>query len=270
MRNLHLLSLNAKGGDALHRLEVAVAILLATLIPTTVSAQVADEPPVQPLTPEAGLVDCPDGSYSLGFDDPELMDEFLVCVTAMVKPFFEALLPTATFPEIFFVDYDTSMHDLCDNPETPGDEDADDLSAHYCGVDTAVFIGAELIWSEFKDIYGDMSLPVTLAHELGHWYQDMMGRFDLLEAGEDETVEVVRANEIHADCMAGAWTQFAAENNWLEPDDVREGTVAMVSYASSYTDARNHGNARERALAYRSGFFGGAESCAQYWVPPTE
>ncbi len=111
---------------------------------------------------------------------------------------------------------------------------------------------------------GDFAASFVLAHEFGHAMQARLPR--------QEELGVLR--ELQADCFAGAWARWVAQQKLLAAGDLDEATLAVFIArdvpGTPWTDPAAHGSGFERTRAFGDGFESGAKSCypapAEDWV----
>jgi predicted metalloprotease len=111
---------------------------------------------------------------------------------------------------------------------------------------------------------GDFAAAFVLAHEFGHAMQ--------VRLPQQEQVGLLR--ELQADCFAGAWSQWVAQNGLLEAGDLDEATLAVFSArdvpGTEWTDPAAHGSGFERTRAFGDGFESGPQACypapAEDWI----
>jgi predicted metalloprotease len=198
--------------------------------------------------PPLGSDGCPTESFEGAYTDRAQMRQYLLCTKPQVDQYFVEVYPNDPLPTVFYVaEGDRSPHGCT------GD-DADDMSYFYCPSDESVYIGGRGIWIEYVDLYGDMSLPVSLAHEYAHHYQFLRGHVKTTEA------EVLRG-ELQADCIAGAWTDYAFRSGWLEGDDYQEAEAVLLFISHPDIEDRTHGTAAERIASFTLGFDDGIVAC---------
>jgi len=182
------------------------------------------------------------------------MGSFVDTVNPMIKEFFTAEYPNLRAPQnIVYVPATQRTSSAC------GVHDG--ASYEYCPANDSIYVGQDLVWSFFR--IGDAAPVIGLAHEWGHHLQSMKRLPSPRTAAESVTYE----NQ--ADCVAGAWAQFADEKGWLEAeDDLADVTGLMRSIGSRESRARDHGTVAERATAFQKGFDGGLKACNSY-LPST-
>jgi hypothetical protein len=145
-----------------------------------------------------------------------------------------------------------------------------DMSYEYCGPDRTVYVGQDLLWELYSDI-GDVAAVAGVAHEFGHYLQDVERVPD--PTSPAETIP----HENQADCVAGAWFGYAEELGMVEEDDDRQDLVALLDFiGSSEADpGRDHGTTAERTVSLYRGIDGGLAACNAFFpdtplLDPTE
>ena len=136
-------------------------------------------------------------------------------------------------------------------------------AAFYCVLDQTIYYSTEFRQMIEAEI-GDYGWVVVIAHEWGHHVQlqlgtDLVGALD--QSGSLAPVEL----EQQADCLAGAYTQSAEQQGWLDDTDVNEA-VFMTSLSgdpvgTSWGDPNAHGTGDERVAAFLDGYTGGITDC---------
>jgi predicted metalloprotease len=164
-------------------------------------------------------------------------------------------------PAEFGVEYTAPERYVYYRPEegpgpTCGDEEAPPKNAFYCPV------GDFIAWDESGLLIpyyvgaGDFAAAFVLAHEFGHAMQARLP--------QQEELGVLR--ELQADCFAGAWAAFLSQNDFLDPGDLDEATLAVFTARdvpnTPFTDRRAHGTGFERTRAFADGYESGAGICA--------
>jgi|GEM_PF-3316970 len=140
----------------------------------------------------------------------------------------------------------------------------------YCSADHTIYLPYNFMYSAQEEI-GDFAVVVILAHEWGHAIQGQLGILNNVQfLGEDDDSPNRRNIEIEADCLAGAYTDYAenhSENVSLDPDDLEEGAVQMYVVGSNvpemevWTNPRAHGRPEQRVEAYANGYENGVLEC---------
>jgi predicted metalloprotease len=138
------------------------------------------------------------------------------------------------------------------------------MGPFYCPADQKLYLDT----SFFADLDrrfgapGDFAQAYVVAHEVGHHVQTLLGR-------RDPGV----AMELQADCYAGVWGHFAAQQGYLDPGDVEEGLQAAAAIGDDrlqqQTQGRvapesfTHGSSAQRAAALRRGMDAGRPEACQ-------
>lgn len=180
-----------------------------------------------------------------------------------------------TFPEVYGAEFqpvaggyysvDPANFDPDDYPDDIGCfEDVEDVedNAFYCfpqpsGGDNIVY--DRTLLAALAEEYGRFIPALVMAHEFGHAIQ---GR----EAPPSDLSIVF---ETQADCFAGAWTGWVADDNAehflvrpSELDDVLRGYLLLRDApGSAPTEPGAHGSYFDRVSAFQEGYEDGAEAC---------
>jgi predicted metalloprotease len=157
--------------------------------------------------------------------------------------------------------------------------DANGYDAQFCGADTFGLVNAAFCpldnaigWDrgellpQLRTGFGEMAVPMVLAHEYGHSIQrqaKLVGR---------QTPTLV--SEQQADCFAGVYMRWVAEGKsprftLSTGDGLNNLLAAMISFRDPVPTENTievgsdaHGSAFERISAFQSGFTDGATACA--------
>ena len=134
----------------------------------------------------------------------------------------------------------------------------------YCPWDGNVYLDAGEVWNMYSQI-GDVSVPLALAHELGHRFQHAD---HFLQGGGDPTEEIPTENQ--ADCVAGVFMDWLARNQYLTPGDDAADMVDTLVWLGQFEEGnavsqRTHGDVDQRLRAfyvgYNSGWSDGLAAC---------
>lgn len=139
-----------------------------------------------------------------------------------------------------------------------------DRSYEYCPVDRAVYVGEQSMWAYYST-QGDAAPIVGLAHEWGHHLQELAGIRTRSASRSADTL----AQEIQADCVAGAWAGWARTNQVLNESDDLADIAALMKAVADYGPERQHGDLTERVQAFDNGLANGIVACNAYvdWTP---
>jgi predicted metalloprotease len=134
-------------------------------------------------------------------------------------------------------------------------------NAYYCAVDGDEYVAFDIDWlAGYLDEHpGDAVTFLVLAHEWGHAVQDTWVE---QEPGVD--VWEGPAQELNADCLAGAFWDDALRNGTvIEEDGDAEAVYGWLEAAGSgdWMDPGDHGTAEQRQIAFSDGFEFGTDYC---------
>jgi hypothetical protein len=146
-------------------------------------------------------------------------------------------------------------------------------NAGYCPADNSIYFDEIFVAAQAKHAAreigtdGDMAAIGIVAHEMGHAVAIQLGYMS----------RYTYQNESVADCLAGAFTNFAERDGSLENGDVEEAFFGMAAAAdptprltgNDRTDRRirraaalmGHGTREQRTSNFRRGLEGGAGAC---------
>lgn len=199
---------------------------------------------------------CPDQAEVLNnvYDSdgcPDTPAEFYGDVRTDVETFWVATLTGSSFsyrPITAFVSYTTPIDTPCGAAELG--------NAFYCTLDEGVYYDADFL-QLFLDGIGDMAPTFILSHEIGHHVSNILG-------WDAPSIISVKEHELQADCFAGAWTSDADDRDLLEPGDLEEAVVAVLTLGDpddTWFDPTLHGTDAQRLEAFAIGFDEGAGEC---------
>jgi len=134
--------------------------------------------------------------------------------------------------------------------------------AFYCGADKNIyydavfFAGMMKAAGDYLSTDGDYAPIVILAHEWGHAVQAQL----------DSASFIGLFRENMADCLAGAITQQAAFDRYLDRGDLEEARYALVRGGDApgktwIFDKDAHGSAATRVGEFNKGYQGGVRAC---------
>lgn len=143
-----------------------------------------------------------------------------------------------------------------------GRVDADVETAFYCVLDHSIYYSASFRAIVEQNI-GDFGWAVVIAHEWGHHIQAQLGMDFGLRSSAPGKGSALHW-ESQADCLAGAYTDVAEFNGWLEPGDVDEALL-MTGLSGDAEDAAAtaaaHGTGDDRLRAFTRGYEDGLPAC---------
>jgi predicted metalloprotease len=235
---------------------VACGLASSSALPTPASAATASTEALAPAVTQPSL--CQPPSLANCYTDAT-MQSYIDKVLPMITQFFRAKYAAMPEPtEYYFIAHGQQLLSACeDEGGNPGLEN--DETYAYCPADRNVYLGQTTMWKMYNQD-GDAAPAVGLAHEWGHNVQTQIGVPP--PRTQDETI----VHEDQADCIAGAWIQYADEQKWLEPEDVSSITRLVEDIASAEDNQnRTHGTLSERGAAMTMGLRGGLAACNRFY-----
>ena len=151
------------------------------------------------------------------------------------------------------------------------------MGPFYCPVDKKVYLDLSFFDELAHNLNapGDFAQAYVLAHEIGHYVQDLQGILSKVQkAKQNWGGSSAKANalqvkvELQADCYAGVWGYYAKNRfNILEPGDIDEALNAASSIGDDTLmkkagravrpDAFTHGSSAQRVAWFKRGFESG-------------
>lgn len=153
-----------------------------------------------------------------------------------------------------------------DDTEFCGDTTYGIVNAGYCLDDHTIGWDRGELLPALQRAHGDMGVALVLAHEYGHAVQYQSGMAD------DDTPTLV--SEQQADCLAGAYMRWVAEDNsprftLSTADGLNNVLAAVIGFRDPLLNIDDpevgmdeHGSAFERVSAFQFGFTDGVAACA--------
>ncbi len=145
----------------------------------------------------------------------------------------------------------------------------------YCSADQKVYIDL-LYYEDLKDkfgVEGDFAFAYTIAHEIGHHVQNLLGTIDKVNdlkdcLNEKEINNLSVRLELQADFYAGVWAKHAEMMfNTLEDGDIYEALRATIAIGDDkiqrktqgyiVPDLFTHGTSEQRNRWFRKGYESG-------------
>ena len=153
------------------------------------------------------------------------------------------------------------------------------MGPFYCPADRKVYLDLSF-FRELDERFGapgDFAQAYVVAHEIGHHVQTLTGLSARLQTarqrgGERESNALSVRQELQADCYAGVWGHYAAQEGLLEPGDAEEGLRAAAaigddrlqrqSQGTVVPESFTHGSSEQRVEWLRRGLESGSvDSC---------
>jgi predicted metalloprotease len=149
----------------------------------------------------------------------------------------------------------------------------------YCPADHKVYLDLSF-FRELDQRFGapgDFAQAYVVAHEVGHHIQNLVGTNQKVsrlqqQASETEANQLSVRLELQADCYAGVWGHYAAQQNRLDPGDAEEGLRAAAAIGDDRLQQQSrgrvvpesftHGSSQQRVEWLRRGLTSGdIQSC---------
>jgi hypothetical protein len=200
--------------------------------------------------------DCQSLEDCYGYEE---MGTFLGLAWGLVNDFIQDRFPSRLFlVRLQYVPHGESGTEGCDDESGPAEYT--EMSYEYCAPDKTIYIGQDLLWKFYSEI-GDAAAVMGLAHEYGHFLQDVQGVPPATTAAES----IPRENQ--ADCVAGAWFGYAESLGIVEYSDDLDDLKGLLDFigSSESDENRDHGTTAERTDSVNLGIAGGIESCNAFF-----
>ncbi|MFM8829362.1 MAG: neutral zinc metallopeptidase [Actinomycetota bacterium] len=153
-----------------------------------------------------------------------------------------------------------------------GTIDATEVGPAYCGADNTMvlpvaFFRDEIIGAD-EDLNNDAAVAAVIGHEFGHHIQELAGVGEAVSGAQADAPDIANllsvANELHADCLMGAWMSSVDDEKRLEPGDLDEvlttlekiGDDKLSESVGEQADPEtfDHGTAEQRQTWFGVGF----------------
>ena len=153
------------------------------------------------------------------------------------------------------------------------------MGPFYCPADRKVYLDLSF-FNELDTRFGapgDFAQAYVVAHEVGHHIQTLTGISERVQsarqrAGEREGNQLSVRQELQADCYAGVWGHYAAQQGLLDPGDAEEGLRAAAAIGDDRLQRQSegrvvpesftHGSSEQRMTWLRRGIDSGRlEAC---------
>ena len=149
-----------------------------------------------------------------------------------------------------------------------------EMGPFYCPADKKVYLDLSFFdeLAHKLNAPGDFAQAYVLAHEIGHYVQDLQGTLEKVQkAKQSWGRSSAKSNalqvkvELQADCYAGIWGHYAQQKfHILEPGDIDEALNAASSIGDDTLmkkagravrpDAFTHGSSAQRVAWFKRGF----------------
>lgn len=135
----------------------------------------------------------------------------------------------------------------------------------YCTLDNTVYMDVQFM-AEYYIPYGDFVVYRSVAHEVGHHVQYLLGIQSCGGVTSCLAGYTTLDTELMADCFAGSWAQNADDRGLIAPGDVESAIVALAAFLGDpanvdMTDPQAHGPGSLRTWWFLRGFYEGPSAC---------
>jgi predicted metalloprotease len=220
---------------------LAVAVAALGLSPGVAQAQ-ASQPMALHVT---GSTACPAGDLEGAFTSSPEMKAYLDCVIPSVEQWIDATYADMAHPHYYFVPVGGA------GAEGDGGCAYDETSLQYCLSSGNIYLGEASLWQQYS-VYGDAAPVVVLAHEVTHHFQEVAG------VPRPTSPHEMIPQENQADCGAGAFMAYAAQQGWLNvEDDIADLANSLAAAGEKEGPDRTHGTSDERLHAFDVGYVSG-------------
>lgn len=129
-------------------------------------------------------------------------------------------------------------------------------NAFYCSASNSIYYDYNFMSRMYSQV-GDYAAVSILAHEWGHLVQTQLG----ISNGRAFSIHM----ELQADCLSGAYTQYAEKMGVLEEGDMEEAGVGLFGAGDPkgmpWFAPLAHGKSMQRISAFLDGYKGGVQVC---------
>ena len=220
---------------------LATAVAVVGLSPGVAQAQ-ASQP--MPLHATASAT-CPAGDLEGAFTSSAEMAVYLDCVIPSVEQWIGATYADIPRPTYYFVPAGVA------GTEGDGGCAYDATCLQYCLSSGNIYLGEASLWEQYS-VFGDAAPVVVVAHEVTHHFQNVAG------VSSPTTPNELIPHENQADCGAGAFMAYAAQQGWMDvQDDIVDLAGSLAAAGESEGPDRTHGTVDERLAAFDVGYLSG-------------
>jgi predicted metalloprotease len=206
------------------------------------------------------------------------IDKLAGTVVKDVEKYWEEMFPATFDGKPFqplrggYYSVDTSKANA---PAPPCTDQASDVegNAFYCPSADIIAWDRVALLPVLKRQFGEASVMLVLAHEMGHAVQRRAGLTQQAERANPQQYPTILL-EAQADCYAGSFVRWVSDGNGdrlrLDRDALDPALEAMVLFrdpvGTSQTAEGAHGDAFDRVSAFQDGFEKGAKLCSEITV----
>src|SRR6187551_3467384 len=192
------------------------------------------------------------GTTGLRSEDPE--SKFISVVLASTEQVWGTLFAAqgATYQAPVLVLFEQATRSACGVGQS-------EMGPFYCPGDRKLYLDL----SFFRDLDqrfgapGDFAQAYVVAHEVGHHIQNLVGTNQKVsrlqqQSSETEANQLSVRLELQADCYAGVWGHYAAQQNRLDPGDAEEGLRAAAAIGDDRLQRQSQGRVAPESFTHGS------------------
>jgi predicted metalloprotease len=160
-------------------------------------------------------------------------------------------------------------------PAPPCTDQASDVegNAFYCPSADVIAWDREALLPVLRENFGEASVMLVLAHEMGHAVQRRAGITPAAERADPKRFPTILL-EAQADCYAGAFVRWVSDSKAdhlrVDRDALDPALEAMVAFRDPVGTSQSadgaHGDAFDRVSAFQDGFDKTAKLCSEMTV----
>ena len=214
-----------------------------------------------------------DPSFVHGTDNGDI-DRLAATVITDVQDYWRETFP-ATFSGQQWRDIDGGFYSVdttdADAEAPPCTQNAADVegNAFYCPSADIVAWDRAALLPVLKERFGEGSIMLVFAHEIGHAVQRRSGITSEAQSANPEQYPTILI-EAMADCYAGSFVRWVADGHAahlnVSKDRLDSALESLIVFrdpvGTAQTDSGAHGDAFDRVSAFQDGYDQGAKLCA--------
>lgn len=145
------------------------------------------------------------------------------------------------------------------------------VGPHYCPLDDTIYLDETFfdeLHSRFGGSKGEVAQAYVIAHEVGHYVQDLLGTTDRVRDMQNQNPELSNdlsiAMELQADCFAGIWAHEINNLDVLSPGEIEEAISAAEAVGDDHIqetitgrsnpESWTHGSSEQRVNWFMTGY----------------
>jgi predicted metalloprotease len=119
-------------------------------------------------------------------------------------------------------------------------------------IETMVEMQLGEVYGQYSEKAGEFTVATTMTHEMGHWVQDVLVAQQVMPP-----LKPGKYQELMADCFSGVWAAAKYTEGAMTVADFEAAVESREKAGDTeFTDPDHHGTPKERANAWKLGYFG--------------